>query len=58
MGQYSIIPYITERGHMKDQTTEKLLDVINDLISLIKKNTDNINKLAHEVAKLKEVKHD
>ena len=43
---------------MKDQTTEKLLDVINDLISLVKKNTDNINKLAHEIAKLKEVKHD
>ena len=38
---------------MKDQTTDKLLDVINDLIVLIKKNTDNINKLAHEVAKLK-----
>jgi hypothetical protein len=43
---------------MKDQTTDKLLDVINDLITLIKKNTDNINTLAHEVAKLKEVKHD
>ena len=43
---------------MKDQTTEKLLDVINDLISLVKKNTDNINKLAHEIAKLKEVNHD
>ena len=43
---------------MKEQTTDKLLDLINDLISLIKKNTDNINKLAHEVAKLKEVKHD
>jgi|TARA_E500000305_G_C3892170_1_gene174719 hypothetical protein len=43
---------------MKDQTTDKLLDVINDLITLIKKNTDNINTLAQEVAKLKEVKHD
>ena len=53
------IPYITtERTNMKDQTTDKLLDVINDLITLIKKNTDNINTLAQEVAKLKEVKHD
>ena len=43
---------------MNNQTTEKLLDVINDLISLIKKNADNINRLAHEIAKLKEVKHD
>ena len=43
---------------MNNQTTEKLLDVINELISLVKKNTDNINKLAHEIAKLKEVKHD
>ena len=43
---------------MKDQTTDRLLDVINDLISVVKTNTDNINKLAHEVAKLKEVKHD
>ena len=47
-----------ERYKMKDQTTEKLLDVINDLISLVKKNTDNINKLAHEIARLKEVKNE
>ena len=43
---------------MKDQTTVKLLDVINDLIGLVKKNTDNINKLAHEIAKLKGVQND
>jgi len=43
---------------MKDQTTEKLLDLISELINLVKTNTDNINKLAHAVAKLKEVKHD
>jgi hypothetical protein len=49
---------INERTNMNNQTTDKLLDVINELISLVKKNTDNINKLAHEVAKLKEVKHD
>ena len=49
---------INERTNMNNQTTEKLLDVINDLISLIKKNADNINRLAHEIAKLKEVKHD
>jgi hypothetical protein len=55
---YDNIPDITERTNMNNQTTDKLLDVINELISLVKKNTDNINKLAHEVAKLKEVKHD
>ena len=43
---------------MKDQTTDKLLDLISSLINLVKTNTDNINKLAHEVARLKEVKHD
>ena len=43
---------------MNNQTTDKLLDVINELITLVRKNTDQINKLAHEVAKLKEVKHD
>ena len=43
---------------MNEQTADKLLDVISELINLVKTNTDNINKLAHEVAKLKEVKHD
>ena len=43
---------------MNNQTTEKLLDLISTLINLVKTNTDNINKLAHEVARLKEVKHD
>jgi len=49
---------INERTNMNNQTTDKLLDVINELISLVKKNADNINRLAHEIAKLKEVKHD
>jgi len=43
---------------MNNQTTDKLLDVINELITLVRKNTDHINKLAEEIAKLKEVKHD
>ena len=43
---------------MKEKTTDKLLDVISELINLVKTNKDNINRLAHEVAKLKEVKHD
>ena len=55
-GIYYIIPDITinrKDEQMKDQTTEKLLDLISELINLVKTNTDNINKLAHEVAKLK-----
>ena len=43
---------------MNNQTTEKLLDLLRVLIDKVNTNANNINKLAEEIAKLKEVKHD
>ncbi len=43
---------------MNNQTTEKLLDLLRVLIDKVNTNAKNINKLAEEIAKLKEVKHD
>ena len=49
-------------GQNVGQQTENLKvlveDIIKFFISLVKKNTDNINKLAHEIARLKEVKNE
>ena len=38
---------------MNDKNTDALLKLINDLISLVSKNVDNINNLAEEIADLK-----
>lgn len=38
---------------MNEKNTESLLDLINKLITLIGTNTDNINRLAKEIADLK-----
>ena len=38
---------------MNDKNTDQLLKLLNDLIKLVDKNVDNINKLAEEVAELK-----
>ena len=38
---------------MNDKNTDALLKLINNLISLVNKNVDNINRLAEEVADLK-----
>ena len=38
---------------MNEKTTDHLLKLIDDLIKLVGKNVDNINKLAEEVADLK-----
>ena len=38
---------------MNEKNTDHLLKVINDLIKLVGKNVDNINKLADEIAELK-----
>ena len=38
---------------MNEKNTESLLDLINNLISLVNKNVDNINRLAEEIADLK-----
>ena len=43
---------------MNEQTTNKLLDLLGVLIDKVNTNAKNINKLAEEIAKLKEVKHD
>ena len=43
-----------KRGkNMNEKTMDRLLNLIDDLIKLVGKNTDNINALAQEVAKLK-----
>ena len=41
---------------MNEKNTDQLLKLLNDLISLVGKNVDNINKLAEEVAELKKDK--
>ena len=38
---------------MNEKNTDHLLKLIDDLIKLIGKNTDNINDLAKEIAELK-----
>jgi len=43
-----------KRGEsMNEKNTQSLLDLINNLITLIGTNTDNINRLAEEIAELK-----
>ena len=41
---------------MNDKNTDALLKLINNLISVVDKNVDNINRLAKEIAELKEKK--
>ena len=38
---------------MNEKNTDALLKLINNLISLVEKNVDNINRLAKEIAELK-----
>ena len=38
---------------MNETSTDKLLKIIDDLITVVKKNVDNINELAKEIADLK-----
>jgi hypothetical protein len=38
---------------MNEKNTDQLLKLIDDLIKLVGKNVDNINRLAQEVAELK-----
>ena len=46
-----------KRGkNMNDKNTDQLLKLIDDLIKLVGKNTDNINQLAQEIAELKKDK--
>ena len=43
-----------KRGEsMNEKNTQSLLKLIDDLIKLVGKNVDNINKLGEEVAELK-----
>ena len=43
-----------KRGkNMNEKNTDHLLKLIDDLIKLVGKNVDNINKLAEEIADLK-----
>ena len=41
---------------MNEKNTDHLLKLIDDLIKLVGKNVDNINRLAQEVAELKKDK--
>ena len=41
---------------MNDKNTDQLLKLIDKLIALVGTNTDHINKLAEEIAELKEGK--
>ena len=43
---------------MNDATTEKLLDLLRVLIDKVNTNAKNINTLAKDIAKLKEVQND
>jgi len=38
---------------MNEKNTDALLKLINNLINLVEKNVDNINRLAQEIADLK-----
>ena len=41
---------------MNEKNTDQLLKLIDDLIKLVGKNVDNINRLAQEIAELKKGK--
>ena len=41
---------------MNEKNTDQLLKLMDDLIKLVGKNVDNINRLAEEVAELKKDK--
>ena len=41
---------------MNEKNTDALLKLINNLISVVDKNVDNINRLAEEIVRLKEKK--
>jgi len=41
---------------MNEKTTDKLLDLLRVLIDKVNTNTNNINKLAKEIAELKKDK--
>jgi len=47
-----------ERYKMNETSTDKLLDLLRVLIDKVNTNANNINTLAKEVAKLKEVQND
>ena len=38
---------------MNEKNTDALLKLINNLIGVVEKNVDNINRLAKEIAELK-----
>jgi len=42
-----------KRRSMNEKNTDQLLKLLDDLIKLVGKNTDHINKLAQEIADLK-----
>jgi len=41
---------------MNEKNTDALLQLINNLISVVDKNIDNINRLAQEIVELKKGK--
>ena len=43
---------------MKEQTTDKLLSVIETLIERVKDNADNINRLAEKIKELQDKNKD
>ena len=43
---------------MNEKNTDHLLKLIDSLIKLVGKNTDNINELAKEIAELKKGNND
>jgi len=43
---------------MKEQTTDKLLDVISGLIKIVQINANNINRLAEKIKELQEKQKD
>ena len=46
-----------KRGEsMNKKNTDQLLNLINELVKLVGKNTDHINKLAEEIAELRKDK--
>ena len=47
-----------ERYKMNETSTDKLLNLLSQLIDKVNTNANNINTLAKEVGKLKEVQND
>ena len=47
-----------ERNNMNETSTDKLLDLLRVLIDKVNTNAKNINTLAKDIAKLKEVQND